>query len=61
MNLIDILKKLGILRYGAVKGTYSSAKDMPSELLMDDVYDAKKDLVGKEDLQKVGDAIKGKN
>jgi hypothetical protein len=60
MNLIDILRKLGILRYGFAKGTYTSGKDMPSELLMDDVYDAKKDLVGKEDLQKVGDALKGK-
>ena len=59
MNLIDILRKLGILRFGAYKGTYTSAKNMPSELLMDDVYDAKKDLVGKEDLQKVGDAAKG--
>ena len=61
MNLIAILRKLGILRFGAYKGTYSSAKDMPSELLMDDVYDAKKDLVGKEDLRKVGDAVKGGN
>ena len=59
MNLIDILRKLGILRFGATKGTYTSAKDMPSELLMDDVYDAKKDLVGKEDLHKGGDTAKG--
>ena len=56
--MIDILRKLGILRFGVTKGTYTSAKDMPSELLMDDVYDAKKDLIGKEDLHKQGDSVK---
>jgi hypothetical protein len=32
---------------------------MPSELLMDDVYDAKKDLIGMEDLHKGSDPAKG--
>ena len=52
MNLINILRKLGILRYGAQKGTFHNMKDMPDELFMSDVYNAKKDLVHKKDFQK---------
>lgn len=46
MKLIDILRKLGVLRFGATGGKYGSYKDMPDELMYNDVYDAKKDLVG---------------
>jgi hypothetical protein len=46
MTLLDLLRKLGILRFGATAATYKSAADRPAELMMDDVYDAKKDLVG---------------
>lgn len=46
MKLIDTLRKLGILRYGTAAGTYTSAKDAPTELMLDDVFDARKDLVG---------------
>jgi len=49
MNLINLLRKLGILRYGTQKGTFHNMKDMPDELFMEDVYDAKKDLVHKND------------
>ena len=59
MTLMDWLRKLGIIRYGIKKGTYTSARDMPAEFLMDNVFDAKKDLVTKEDLKKVTDSIKG--
>ena len=52
MNLIDILRKLGILRFGTCKGTYSSGKDMPDGMPMDDVYDSKKDLMFQKDLSK---------
>ena len=48
MSVIDLLRKLGILRFGTYKGTYTSAKDMPSEMFMDDVYNADKDLVSKD-------------
>jgi len=44
MNIIGWLRKLGILRYGTKSYKYTSGKDMPAEALMDDVYDAKKDL-----------------
>lgn len=46
MNLLELLRKLGILRFGATAATYKSGTERPAELMMDDVYDAKKDLVG---------------
>jgi hypothetical protein len=49
MKLLDLLAKLGILRFGAKAGTYKSEKDRPTEFMMDDVYDAKRDLVTSED------------
>lgn len=49
MNFIDWLRKLGIFRSGSVSGTYTNAKDRPTELQMDDVMDAKKDLINSED------------
>lgn len=48
-----ILRKVGVLRYGVKKYKYTSAKDMPAEALMDDVYDSRKDLITKEDLKKL--------
>ena len=59
MNILELLSKLGILRYGAKKGAYKSGKDMPGELLMDDVYNAERDLTTKEDVRKAADALKG--
>ena len=46
MSFLDMLRKLGILRYGSNSYTYHSAKDMPAAAIMDDVYDEKKDLLG---------------
>lgn len=45
MNLLDLLRKLGILRYGAKAAVYRSGAERPVEFLMDDVYDGEKDLV----------------
>jgi len=45
MKILEILAKLGILRYGATAATYTSAKDMPAEFLMDGVFNAQRDLV----------------
>ena len=50
MKLLDLLAKLGILRFGAKKATYTSAKDRPAEFMMDGVYNADRDLVTKKDL-----------
>lgn len=56
--MLDLLRKLGIVRWGATAGTYTSGKDRPAELLMDDVYDAKKDLVGGKAGQVVAAGVK---
>lgn len=56
--MLDLLRKLGILRYGVKTGKYTSAKDMPTEFLMDDVTNAEKDLVNKQDVEKVREGLK---
>ncbi|OGT89172.1 MAG: hypothetical protein A2286_08990 [Gammaproteobacteria bacterium RIFOXYA12_FULL_61_12] len=45
MKILEILAKLGILRYGATAATYTSAKDRPVEFMMDGVFNAERDLV----------------
>ena len=40
MKIIDILRKLGILRIGYAAGTYTSAKDMPDGLVEGEYYDS---------------------
>lgn len=52
MALLDILRKLGILRYGGEAGVYTNAAERPTSLQMDGVFDPKKDLVHREDLQR---------
>ncbi|WP_346894362.1 hypothetical protein [uncultured Roseibium sp.] len=42
MKILDLLAKLGILRFGVKSGTYHSGKDRPAEFLVDGVYDAEK-------------------
>jgi uncharacterized membrane protein len=58
MKIMDLLRKLGIVRYGTKSATYTSAKDMPAEFLMEDVYNAEKDLTTKEDLKAATAALK---
>ena len=59
MKLLDLLAKLGILRFGAKKAVYHSGKDMPAEFLMDDVMNAERDLVTKRDIEAARSAAKG--
>ena len=58
MEFMNLLRKLGIVRYGAKSGTYTSAKDMPTEFLMEGVYNADKDLVHREDIKDAAAAVK---
>ncbi|MGQ0682041.1 hypothetical protein [Bradyrhizobium sp.] len=51
--LLLLLSKLGILRYGTKSYTYTSGRDRPAESLMNDVFDAERDLTTKEDLAKL--------
>lgn len=46
MGKMDKLRKLGIARSGSTAATYTNAQDRPTELMMDGVLDAEKDLVG---------------
>ncbi len=61
MGLMDVLRKLGIFRAGATSGTFKNAKERPTELQMDGVFDAEKDLVTKQDVRRVVDAAKGQS
>ena len=45
-GFLELLRKLGVLRFGTTRYRYSSGKDMPASAIMDDVYDEKLDLVG---------------
>ncbi|MFZ2193061.1 MAG: hypothetical protein WAV31_02355 [Candidatus Moraniibacteriota bacterium] len=61
MKILDVLHKLGILRFGSKGGTYKSYKDMPDELMFDNVYNKKTDLVDKDDRKKVKGLLKSKD
>jgi rubrerythrin len=59
MNLRDVLAKLGILRFGTKKAVWHSGRDMPAEMLMDDVFNAERDLTTKKDMDAVREALTG--
>ncbi len=44
MKLVDWLRRLGILRFGAEADVYRNAKDRATSLQMDDVFNSKKDV-----------------
>lgn len=44
-KFVDVLRKLGIFRSGKVSGTYKTGTERPTEIMMDGVFDAKKDLI----------------
>jgi len=44
-GFITLLRKLGILRFGTKNLKFKLGKDMPIEALMDDVFDAEKDIM----------------
>jgi hypothetical protein len=58
MKFLDVLRKLGILRYGTKAATYTSMQDRPAEFFMDGVFNADKDLVNREDVNKAAAAVK---
>ena len=58
MKIADVLRKLGIMRYGVKTGTYTGMKDRPAEVFMEGVFDAEKDLVNRGDVSSVAAAVK---
>ncbi len=45
MNLIDWLRKLGILRFGAEASVYRNAAERPASFDMDGVFNSEKDVI----------------
>ncbi|BCW99500.1 MAG: hypothetical protein KatS3mg024_2327 [Armatimonadota bacterium] len=45
MTLIDWLRKLGILRFGAEKAVYRNALEQPYSMMDGDVFDSQKDVI----------------
>jgi hypothetical protein len=58
MKILDVLRKLGILRYGAKTAAYTSMKDRPAEFTMEGVFNAEKDLTTREDVKNAAAAVK---
>lgn len=52
-SVLRVLAKLGILRYGTKSYTYTSGRDRPAESLMNDVFNAERDLTTKADIDKL--------
>ncbi|HIH38785.1 hypothetical protein J4460_03335 [Candidatus Woesearchaeota archaeon] len=45
MRFTNILRKLGILRWGKVKAKYKNARERPIEFQDEGVFNAEKDLI----------------
>ena len=60
MKFLDVLAKLGILRFGTKAAVYKSGTDRPAELMTDGVYNAERDLTTKEDFAKAARAFRAK-
>ena len=45
MKFIDVLRKLGIFRYGAESAVYRNAKERPLSLQQDNVFNSEKDVI----------------
>lgn len=59
MKVLDVLRKLGILRFGAEAGTYKKATDRPASLQFEEVFDSQKDVVTRKDVRELVDGRKG--
>ncbi len=57
MKLLDVLAKLGILRFGTKAAVYRSGTERPAELMMDDVLNADRDLTTKQDIARAAAAL----
>lgn len=45
MKLLDLLRKLGIVRFGAEKAVYHNARERPMSLQADGVFNSEKDVI----------------
>ncbi len=58
MSLIDWLRKLGILRFGAEGAVYHNAKERPLSMQQPGVFNSEKDVVHFGKKAQAGDASK---
>ena len=58
MKFLDVLRKLGILRYGTKAATYTGMQDRPAEFFMEGVFNAEKDLINQADVNNAMAAVK---
>lgn len=61
MDFLTVLRKIGLLRWGVKKYSYTSGREIPPEALMDGVFNAEHDLVavgGKAGQDRTGDGKK---
>jgi len=61
MSLIDWLRKLGILRFGAEGAVYHNAKERPLSMQQPGVFNSEKDVVHFGKKTEAGDALKNEN
>lgn len=52
MKLLDLLAKLGILRFGFKKAVYKSGRDRPIEFMSAGVFNAERDLTTVSDVKR---------
>lgn len=45
MGVMDVLRKLGIFRYGAESAVYRNAKERPLSLQQEGVFNSEKDVI----------------
>jgi hypothetical protein len=60
VKFLDILAKLGILRTGTKAAVYRSGTERPAEFMMDDVYNAERDLTTAKDVAEIRAALGGR-
>ena len=53
MRILDLLAKLGILRYGAKAAVYRSGRDRPLEFMQDDVLNAERDVTRPDEMKRM--------
>lgn len=51
MKLLDLLRKLGVIRYGTKAATFTSGRDRPIELMDAGVFNAAKEITTRQDVK----------
>lgn len=60
MKKLDLLRKLGIIRYGKVKQKYRSGRERSYALMGEGIFNPEKELTTKKDLKEIVGKLKKK-